>query len=184
MFCQCFHQPCSCILPPSISSQIISYLERVELEGLGKTGESLVPGTGLCDDGEAGDGAGNISAGELDALRITGLVGKGAGGRSGEAAVLLLPGAADSALGVATEGGAREHGDGGLSMATGEVCGCNGRWSSFAGDVEERCFLGLRTGSSRCGQSSRFGLLAGAAASGANAGEAGGGHQPQCAARR
>jgi hypothetical protein len=86
------------------------------LQSLSETGELLVSGTGLCDNGHAGDRTGDVSAGELDALRITGLVCKGAGGRGGEAAVLLLPGAAGSAL-CGAEGGAREHGDGGLSMA-------------------------------------------------------------------
>lgn len=61
------------------------------LQSLGEARQRLVPGTGLCDNGHTGDGTGDVSAGELDAVRITRLVGKGAGGRGGQAAVLLLP---------------------------------------------------------------------------------------------
>jgi len=69
----------------------VSYLEGELLQRLGQARKALVPGAGLCDNGQARHGTGDVSAGELDALRITGLVGKGAGGRGGQAAVLLLP---------------------------------------------------------------------------------------------
>lgn len=51
-----------------------AHLEGELLQGLGQTRERLVPGTSLGDEGQSGGGAGEVTAGELDAGSVARLV--------------------------------------------------------------------------------------------------------------
>lgn len=50
------------------------YLEGELLQGLGQAGERLVPGAGLGNESQSSGGAGQVTAGELDARVLAGLV--------------------------------------------------------------------------------------------------------------
>lgn len=82
-----------------------AHLESVEVQCLRKARSRLVSGTGLGDESNGGDSAGNISGGILDALGVTSLVCEGTGSRSSEApAVDGLLGAEGRALGLTANG--------------------------------------------------------------------------------
>jgi len=82
-------------------------------KALGEAGQRLEARAGLGDEGERGRGPRKVSAGELDALGLAGLVLEGARGGRCEAPSLCRPEGVlgtGGTLGAPAGGGAREHG--------------------------------------------------------------------------
>jgi hypothetical protein len=70
------------------SGRVLTRLEGKFLESNGQTRHWLVPGAGLCDNGDARGGTPGVAAGDLDAVDVCRLVGCALGGSGGVPASL------------------------------------------------------------------------------------------------
>lgn len=100
------------------------HLERVAVQRLCQTRNKFVSGSRLCDEGDGGYRAGLISAGDLDAIRVAGLVCKGSRGSGVVAGGLELRLTEKS---LPESSGAREH-DFGEALSGSEAAMGDGQW--------------------------------------------------------
>lgn len=107
------------------------HLERVAIKSFCQTRDELISGSCLCNEGQGGHRARLVSAGDLEAIRVAGLVCKGFRGSGVVAGRLQL---CLTGNGLPKGSGAREHGSvrpsAGVELQWGEVNGCAVRMGS------------------------------------------------------